>query len=162
VEQAFLPLILGILGGFAAVGMGLYLAERRNRRAREAAGELLAEAERDGESRQREIMVSAQEKALAYEEQSDRREHELEEQESTLEQRAHELDRLASEQKRIRKQLDRRQQKLGEREAEVVRTEETASSQAQAARENLERVAGLTEAEARSELIGAIEEGARR
>lgn len=161
-DQALLTLLLGALGGMAAVGGGFFLAERRNRRAREAARSLLAEAERDGANREREIVVAAQEKALAAEEEFDRREREIEEREAALDQRRRELDRQASEQGRQRKQLERQRNKLDLREADAQRAEEEARKLRETARENIERVAGLTAAEARSELIASIEEDARR
>jgi ribonuclease Y len=162
VEQALLPLLLGALGGMAAVGAGLYLAERRNRRARETAQHILAEAERDGEHRQREIVVAAQERALASEEEFEHREREIEEREASLEQRSRKLDRLASEQARQRKQVERRRDQVAERESAVDRAQQEVQSLRQTAREKLEHVAGLTAAEARSELIASIESEARR
>ena len=95
-DLAFLPLVLGLAGGLVALGTGLYLAIRRTRSAREAASRLLAEAARDGENRQREITVAAQERALAGQEEIDKREHEIEEREAALEQRGRKLDQQAS------------------------------------------------------------------
>jgi ribonuclease Y len=159
---AFLPLLVGALGGVAALGGAVYFAARRTRRARETVDTMLAEAAREGENRRQEITVAAQERALAVQEELDRREREVEEREGALEQRARQLDRLTSEQGRQRKQLERRQLQLTDREATVQQGEAQARAQQDAARENLERIAGLTAAEARSELIASIEEQARR
>jgi len=165
VDQAdltLLPLVLGLLGGFTALGAGLWLATRRIRSAREAAANLLAEAARDGENRQREITVAAQEQALAFQEENDRAERELEEREAGLEQRARKVDRQASEQGRLRNQLGRDQEELTGREAAVREAEQQTRAMQSKAQQNLERIAGLTAAEARSELIASIEEDARR
>jgi ribonuclease Y len=162
VDQALLTLLLGILGGLAALSGSVILATRRMSRTRAEAGQLLAEAERDGEDRRREILVAAQEKVLSIEEDADRREREIEEREAETEQRTRKLEKIASEQGRLRKQLDRRRTELDQREADARRAEERATEQQRKATENLERIAGLTAAEARSELIAGIEEEARR
>jgi ribonuclease Y len=161
-DLAILPLVLGALGGLAALGGGLLLASRQVARAREAAARTLAEAERDGENRRREITVAAQERALALQDENERREGELEERESGLEQRMRQLDRQGGEQGRERKQLERRADELKRREAAVGESEERSGALEEQARQTLERIAGLTATEARSELVASIEEDARR
>jgi len=163
VEQADLALLLlGALGGLAALGGGLLLASRHAARAREAAAQLLAEAERDGENRRREITVAAQERALALQDENERREGELEEREAGLEKRGRKLDRQGGEQGRQRKQLERSADELKRREAAVVENEERSGALVEDARQTLERIAGLTAAEARAELVASIENDARR
>ncbi len=103
-----LPIALGILGGLIALGTGLYLSARKVARAREEARERLAEADRDVESKQREILVAAQERALTLEEEDDRREREAEERETQIENRGRKIERTASELGRERRELERR------------------------------------------------------
>jgi ribonuclease Y len=153
---------LGVLVGAAVLAAGAYGAARRTARARRAAASLLAESRREAENQQREILVAAQEKALALEEEADRRERELEEREAKIEARARELERHAGEQGRQRAQVDRRLQDVVAREEEARRVTHEAADKLEAARRNLERVAGLTAAEARAELVAGIEEDARR
>jgi ribonuclease Y len=157
-----LPPLLGGLIGLAAVGGGVWLAARTTRRAREDAARSLDEAEREGEERSREALVAAQEKALVVQEESERREREIEESDAALEQRERSLGRTASEQGRDRKRLERERLALEKRDAAALEAESHAAELQKNARENLERVAGLTAAEARAELIANIEEEARR
>ena len=93
---------------------------------------------------------------------TERREREVEEREAETESRARKLEKVASEQGRLRKQLERRRNELDQREKESHEAEVRALEQQQKATQNLERIAGLTAVEARSELIAGIEEEARR
>ena len=65
---ALVPLALGILGGLAMLAGGIYLARRTAARAAAAGEAAMAEARRDAENQKREILVAAQEHALAAEE----------------------------------------------------------------------------------------------
>jgi len=156
-----LPLALGVLAGLAAFGIGIYLASRRIAVAREEAQRLLADAERDGENRSREILVGAQEKALSAEEEADRRDREFDEREAQFDQRVRTVEKSAADLGRQRKQLDRMKSQLEQRERAVQESEPRILALQETARQNLERIAGLTAAEARSELIAGIEDEAR-
>ena len=156
-----LLLLLGFLLGLGALGVGVYLANRTNSRARTVAEALLEDTRLEAENKQNEILVSAQERVLGLQEDSDRRDRELDERESALEKRSRELDRQQSE-------LGRDQSKLKRRRTEIDRLEETAKQSeatARAAREkaqsNLERITGMSPEEARRELIAGIEAEAR-
>ncbi len=157
-----LPSVLAGAVGLGVLGVGVWLAARKTLRAREAAREILAEAERDGEDRSRELLVAAQEKALVVQEETERREREVEEADAALDQRERRLGRATSEQGRERKGLEREQAELKKREAAVREAEERAQALERTAQDDLERIAGLTGAQARAELIATIEEQARR
>jgi ribonuclease Y len=154
--------LVGALLGAALVGVGWWLGAQRLNRARQEAGQLLTDAERDADARRREVLVAAEEKALGLQEEADRRERDIEEREAGLEQRAREIERAASEHGRRQQQLERRQAELDRRETGLREAEERTRAAAAQAGANLERIAGLTAAEARAELIAAIEEDAQR
>ena len=157
-----LPLLLAsLLGLFALIAAGL-IARRRTSAARAGAEEILAEARQDAESQKKEILVAAQERILAGDERIDAREREVEERESALEQRGRTLEQRVSE-------LDREKKRLARSAAAAERLEREASAARDAAErdrvsshEELERIARLTTAQARAELVSDIEEQARR
>ena len=98
----------GLLGGVAALGAGLYLGVRFLRRARARARTLLHDSRAEAENKQREILLGAQEHALALQGEADQRERELEERESVLERRVREVEKRASEVGRDEGRLERR------------------------------------------------------
>jgi ribonuclease Y len=155
------PLLLGILLGTLAFVLGLLVARRRISDARTAAAEILRETQQDAENQTKEILVGAQEKALAREDQADNRERELDERESRLEKRARELERATSDANRKRKRLERSVAESQRVEREAREARDSAERQREEARTTLERIAGLTTAQARAELIAGIEEQAR-
>ena len=157
-----LPPLLGAAGALALLGGGAWLAAKRTLRAREAAREILAEAEREGAEHSRELLVAAQEKALVLQEEAERREREVEEADAALEQRERKLSRAASEHGRERKRLERDRGNLEQRASAVLETEENVKTLEAKARDDLERVAALTAAEARAELVAGIEDEAHR
>lgn len=160
-NQAIWPLLIGAGLGVAAFLSGLYLAGKRRAAASAASAELLADAERDGTNRVRELEVAAHEQALAVKEEADRRDRELDERESALDQRNRALDQSRAELERTRVKLDQRAARLTQGEAALVAREEALQHVESTARENLERIAGLTMAEARAELVAGIEDEAR-
>jgi len=159
---ALVPLALGILGGLAALVGGTFMARRTAARAAAAGETAMAEARRDAENQKREILVAAQEHALAAEEESDRREREMEEREAQMVDRARKLDGTTAEQGRLAKDLQRRSAALDSREQAIRKLEDEARGAKAAAAENLQRIAGMTAAEAHAELIAGIEQDARK
>ena len=161
-KLATLPMLAGLVGGLLLLAGGFWLAARRLRQAKAECDAMLAEAQQDAVNRGRELLVAAQEKGLALQEEAEARERELDKQESALEGRARELDKQGSDQGRERKQLERFQQELEKREAAGQQAEQRARELQEHARVNLERVAGLSAEEARSELIEGIKNEARK
>jgi len=158
---AALPLALGVLAGIVAFVVGLYLARRRVERAHAEASELVADARQEAESSSKELLVATQERLFAQQEEADRRERELHDRESTVDTKATELENQRTEVRRDRKRLDRRRAEVDRLHASAVETEAEATKDRDEARGALERIAGLTAAEARSEMIASIEEQAR-
>ena len=160
--STWIPIIVGALvaaGALAAAAMGArsILASARAR-----AGSLIEEARAEAEGRAHQIVAAAQEKALALEEDADRREHELDGREVQLEARARQLEGDLQAVDRQRKELERRSTSLSRTE-ERARADEAAATLAHAeARRAIERAAGLTAEEARAELVATIEEEAHR
>jgi len=160
-NTTILPMALGTLLGVAAFFVGLLLARRFVARARAAAKTLLHETRLEAENKQKEILVSAQERMLVLQEEADQRERELDDREAGLERRSRELEQGSSE-------FSRQQGRLERKRAEIERLERTTREQeadARAALEkahgNLERITGLTLEEARRELVAGIEAEAR-
>jgi ribonuclease Y len=161
--KAFIaPLVTGLLLGLVAMLWGIFFTRFGIRRARQDAEEIRAESRRTAESEGKEILVQAQEKAFALEQEADRRDRELEEREAQFETRARKLERDVAEHARDRKQLKRRQAEFEQTEVRAREAETKALRNEKAARENLDRIAGLTAAEARSELIANIEAEAQK
>ncbi len=144
-----------------AVLYGLIRARFILARAREECERLVIDAEQDTHNKKTEILVGAQEKALAYEDECDRRERDLEAREGRVAQRAAKTDRDASELGRRRKQAADKQAEadgLLQQAADAKSRAEAALADAQA---RLEGTAGLTAGEARAQLLAQIEADAR-
>jgi ribonuclease Y len=154
--------VLGLLVGLLAMLSGFYFAQRGLRRARSAAEELTSEARQEGETRKKEILVTAKEQALAQQEDSDLREKQLEDRDNGLEQQARKLERSAADLERDRKRLEQKHGKVDERLSQVQATLETAETERQQAKQLLEKNAGMDAAQARAELIAQIEDAANK
>ncbi len=157
-----LPLLLASLLGLAALVAGWRTARRRLSAARAASETILAEARQDAESQKKELLVAAQESILAGEERLDVRERELDDRESQLEQRGRTLEQQASELRRGKKRLERSISAAERMEQETAAAREAAEHDRAASHQELERIAGLTTAQARAELVSNIEEQARK
>ena len=154
--------LLGIAAAAVLVAFAAIVGRRIVARAREAAPAILDEARRHADERAQAVLAVAHEKALAVEEDADRREHELDARDAQLEARARQLESDLAAVDRQRRDLERRQGALAKTE-EVARESRTAAeSDLAEARRALERVAGLTAEEARAELVASIEAEARR
>ena len=156
-----LPLSLGILPGLLALATGLYFARRVLERARGTARVLLADARAEAESRKKEILVAAQERILVQQEEAERRERELEERDAGIERRLRKVESQAADldrqRARAKRALDDAERKLSAASAAESRTVEALAE----ATADLQRIAGLTHDEARSELVRKIEDAAR-
>ncbi len=159
--RAALPFVVGVVLALGALLYGLIRARFILARAREECERLVIDAEQDTHNKKTEILVSAQEKALAYEDECDRRERDLEVRESRVAQHAAKTDREASE-------LGRRRKQAADKQAEadgLLQQAADAKSRAEAtladAQARLEGAAGLTAGEARAQLLAQIEADAR-
>jgi ribonuclease Y len=149
----WIEIVASVLGGGIAAGTVFYMVGRaRERRSAEAAARSAA-AERDRqveESRQR-LQLEAREETLRMREEL---EHELSDRRRELEQRRGELGRQETRAVEREREIGRREQSLKDREKVLGGRE-------QEAREQLERLAGLSAGEAKEELKRRLEEEAR-
>jgi ribonuclease Y len=151
-----------MLGGLLLLGLALMASRRITRRARDGARRIRAEARADADAKAKEITVAAQEKLLALGEEADQRDRELETRETKIEARAREVEREASALGRRRSAIERKEADLSRAEQAASEALKTAESDRDAARRNLERIAGLSAADARAELVAGIENQARK
>jgi ribonucrease Y len=151
---AIIAIIVGLVGLLVGAGVG-YLARRRTLdtsllQAEEQASRLLAEAE----SKQKELLLEAKEEALRLrntaEEETRERRAEAVRADQRLTQKEENLDRKIE-------SLEQREQAVRDREGHIeqLRTEAELLHQKQAT--EMERISGLTTAEAREQLLAAVE-----
>jgi len=156
------PLALGLLAGGLALVAGVIVARQRLRQARATAEELVAAARAEAENEQKRILVVAQERMLAAQDDADQRERELEEKEASSSRRAAELERSGSVLEQRRRELERRATEIEQATVRAREAEQEAGALRVQAREQLERVAGLTVEQARGEVIAGVQDEARR
>ncbi len=157
----------GWIGGALLAGGGLLTAYgvtvvARLRRRREDADRLLEEARRQADSLARETRLLANEEVLKLREQAEqmlaRRRLEMEELEKRLAERERlvntQLERLVGEDKELRQ----RAEALRAREAAIGQQAAEAAALQDSRREELARIARLSEAEAREQLLGQVRE----
>jgi len=154
--------IVGVVFAAILIALASVVARRLVARAREQAPGILDDAKRQADDRSHAILAAAQEKALAIEEDADRREHELDGREAQLEARARQLEADLAAVDRQRKDLERRQTALSKSEEQARQSQAGADADRVEARRTLERVAGLTAEEARAEMLASIEAETRR
>jgi ribonuclease Y len=160
-------IILGIIIGLAAGGaVGFVVRSRMTATkigsAEQRANELLEEAKRKADGKADEIRKEAEEIRKQSERETSKLRSEIGRlekanlaREAAVDQRSESLDQ------RERK-LETREQKILEREKHVDTLREEISEQVARAREALERVAGMSQQDARDHLIKAVEEDAKR
>ncbi|MCL2404910.1 MAG: ribonuclease Y [Defluviitaleaceae bacterium] len=152
-------LICGIIGGFF---LGIIhrkkIAESLLGSAEAQAKNLIEEANRTAESRSKEMLLEAKEESIRTKNEADKdakeRRNELQRLEKRFMQKEEVLDRKLENQEKKETQLQKQKEKLEEKELEV---DEALARQHQ----ELERVAGLTAAEAKQHLVATIEHDAR-
>ena len=164
-------LVIGLIVGLGAGVAGGYVIRHRQGLAKIGSAEsrattLIGEAEREAETQRREIVVQAQDEAL-------RLRQEVEEE---LKTRRMDVDRRESRAEQREEQLEKRDRSLQEREQDLTRASGLLEQKAvdlQAAGQRIEedraevdralqRVAGMSAAEAKSSLMRRLEEDAKR
>ncbi len=142
------------------------IIERSIGAARAHARRLVEEAERDAEARKKDAAIEARElllKARTESEQEVRqRQREIQEIERRVLQKEEQLARRLEELDRRLKDLQAREQKAAELERGLRVREERLDHLAEEQRRKLEVIAGLTAEEAKRQLLGQMEEEARR
>ena len=156
------PILLGVLVGLLLVGVSVLAARRIGARAKDAARRIRAESRAEADAKAKEITVAAQEKLLGLTDEADQRDREIEAREPQIETRSREVERDAADLDRRRADLERKETELSRTRKAAETALEAAESDRDAAQGNLERVAGLSVAEARAELIAGIEDEARK
>jgi ribonucrease Y len=153
-------LIIGLVAG-AAVGYLIrhQTSVRRAGTLEAKAASTLADAERDAETRRREAVVEAKDEILnlrqGFDEEVKPRRAELDRREERLDQRQKQIDDKDRDFERQARELAAKEESLAQLRAEVDRG-------ADDIRRQLERVAGMTAAEAKSALMKKIEDEAKR
>ncbi len=153
-------LIIGLVAGvIAGYFVRRAVASRQVASAEAQAQALVSEARREAEAVKREALVEAKDEALKLrteaEEELKQRAAEVARKEERLDQRETMLDNRVS-------SLDRKERAIEEREQELQRRREEVERHEQRARAELERVAGMTAADAKHMLIEDIQEEAKR
>lgn len=154
------------LAGALLVGVGLRRRWRRESRVADAAGErLLGEARKEAEAIRREAEVRAQDEILraraASEEETRGQRRELQEIEKRLGTLEIELERRSARLDSWLKDLERREKGVREREEALEQAERELRERSDEVRQALERIAGLTQSEAKQALIDEMTAEAR-
>ncbi|MGH2793584.1 MAG: ribonuclease Y, partial [Actinomycetota bacterium] len=159
-----MSIVIGIIIGLAAGAVAGYLIRQKGSANRAGSLEakataLLADAERDAETRRREAVVEAKDEILglrqAFDEEVKPRRTELDRREERIDQK----ERLLEDKDR---EIERQKGELAKKEEAMVQTRAEVERGAGDIRRQLERVAGMTAAEAKSALMKRIEDEAKR
>ncbi len=161
---------IGFLAALVAAGLAVLALRgrwRRESRAAGAAGErLLGEARKEAEAIRREAEVRAQDEILraraASEEETRGQRRELQEIEKRLGTLEIELERRSARLDSWLKDLERREKGVREREEGLERAERELAEQGSQVRQSLERIAGLTQNEAKQALVEEMTAEARQ
>jgi ribonuclease Y len=160
-EQTAILVGLGVVLGLIALASVSYLGRKKFLAAQEEAERTLRAARLDAENKHKEILIAAREKALSLEEGLDAREAEIETRETRVDQRKAKLDRESSELGQQRKRISEVESSIEKKLAAIAETLAVAEKERNEARGNLERIAGMSAADARAELISEVESEAR-
>jgi ribonuclease Y len=159
---AGLAALIGILAGWLAERLRLRSARAS---AEEEADRIRRAAEEDAERLRKAAELEGRESAVQtreeWEREEGRRREELERAEARLDERRTNLDRKYDTLESKEQQLDEREEALQTRYAEVEEAEAEVREQSAEARSRLEALAGLSQDEARQQLISELEDEAR-
>lgn len=157
--------------GMAAVGLivGRAMEQGRQHRLKQAAGEeakrIVRDAEREAEARRKEAELEIKAKTLQarteFEQEFRGRREEIQNFEKRLSQREEILDRKLEGMDRRDRELAGREQELRGRDQAVSKQEAHWTAMVEEAQRRLERVAGLTAEEAKTQLMQALEDEAK-
>jgi ribonuclease Y len=158
--EIVIGLVIGLLAGVAA---GYFVrksqAEREVGSAEARAKTILDSAERDAEAAKREALIEAKDEIFQMRKDAEidlkRRASEVERKEDRIADREATMDTRAS-------GLDRKEQGIEAKEAQLQQAKSELETLAERAKGELERVAGMTAAEARQGLIEKIQDDAKR
>jgi ribonuclease Y len=155
--------VLLLAGLLAGSGIGYLLwklaSERRTASAASRARELLATAEREAQTAKREALMEAKDEAIRIRQEAEtevkRRGEEVSRREARLVQKEETLDQTT-------RRLDSKDRSLADRERNVDRMKVELETSLARAKSDLERIAGMTAAEAKDSLVRQVENEAKR
>jgi len=162
-ENNILPLILTGLGGLAA-GSGIGFVIRQKLLAKKEA-ELIKKAEEDGEMLKKQRILQAKEKFLhlkgEHEKQVQTKNRELQQVEKKLQQKEIQLDQKLAETEKQRKDFQRKQSEYEVQIDVIEKKKLELDKNLKRQIQQLETIAGLSEEEAKSQMMEALKEEAR-
>ncbi len=155
-----MPYVVGILIGLAAGFVGAWLvvsfvADTKLAAARRSRGAMLEDAQRESTALRREAELAAKEEAVRLQAETER---ELSAARTEAEERNRELRREQDDLVRREEEVERRQQGLADRETHVKQLQEDIKVAKAGELRELERISGLTVAEAKAEVLERSEE----
>jgi ribonuclease Y len=156
------PYVVTIVVGLIALLLGWLLrrtiAEAKITSAEEHAHQLLEDARKGSEARQREVLVEAKDEAFRIKREAER---EIREQRTELQRLERRLAQREENQERKVEALERRERQLAEEEYRLAGLREEITRLKQEQHTELQRIAGLTVEEARAQLLAAVETATR-
>ncbi len=157
-------LVSAVVGLLIGAAVGLVLARRRGAASQDVE-RLRAEAEAEAARIRKEAEIGARESAVALtaeaEKDAARVRHELVRREERLHKKEEQVDAQAEELSRKESRINRREKELVRREKRVTKQEEDLEKTMAESRRKLERIAGLSQDQARGQLIDAVRDDAR-
>jgi len=169
VLQIAIAVIIGLAGAIALAGLWRVVYAKRAQAmlddARQNAGRIVADANKQAEARVKEADLEAKEKLLQMRSDFDRkaqeRRDEMKKSEQRLQQKEENLDKKTQQVESRIAEVERRDRSLNDREKNVEKREEELSALVDEQRHKLEQISGLTIEQAKQELIRGIENEAK-
>ncbi|MFN3196980.1 MAG: ribonuclease Y [Bradymonadia bacterium] len=158
--------ISAIVGVALGAVFGLVFARRGRSELESRLAEQQRNAEAEAERLKKEAEIAGREQAVALTSEADaeaaRRRQELTTREERLHKKEETIEKRSEQINRKDNQLAKREKELGRREKRVARQEDDLETTLAEARRQLERVAGISQEEARQQLVDEVREDARR
>lgn len=151
-------LAVGLVALVAGYLLRRTIAEAKIKSAEDAARKLVEEAQKEAEAGKREAIVEAKDEAFRLRREAER---EIREQRAELQRLERRLVQREENLERRSEGLERREQNQAEREQAALAVREEAARYRDAQKSELERIAALTEDEARAQLLAAAEADVR-
>jgi ribonuclease Y len=165
VVYAGLVLAIVLFGGWSFLILKKAQASRRLFRAHEEAKEIVAKAQSEVEKSKREAAIEAREKDLnrqaEFETQNRERQRKMSEAERRLISKEESLERRLQNTERKERDLGQKEKKIADKEKEVEEVEAKVAETLEKEMAELERISGLTQEEAKAQVIKKIEDEAR-
>jgi len=165
IGYAGLVLAIILFGGWSYLILKKAQSSRRLFRAREEAKGILAQAQSEVEKQKREAAIEAREKDLArqaeFESQNRERQRKISEAERRLISKEESLERRLQNLERKERDLGQKEKKIADKEKEVEEVEGKVAETLKKEMAELERISGLTQEEAKAQVVKKIEDEAR-